>query len=212
MSGSHDSVRHPRLRSNSLVLVGACLALGCGGATEQVRSLPVPDDQGERRGAIDSFGEAAYSALAVGYPNRLLLDDEALRRVVQPNAATRWAGVRAATTARLAVDPAEFEVLRVSSYKGVCLQGARLEPAGSQIGLYQSAWVFDRALVVATQPGGRPIAAWIEGTFVYTNRGFHAIDLARVETPRWEHADLELATCDMEVGVHSPRDIVEATE
>ena len=45
------------------------------------------------------------------------------------------------------------------------------------------------------------VAAWVEGVFVYSNAGFKAIDLQRVEAPRWEHADLEIATCDMQAGL-----------
>ncbi len=34
---------------------------------------------------------------------------------------------------------------------------------------------------------------------MFSDAGFGALDLERVETPRWEHSDLELAPCDMAI-------------
>ena len=41
-------------------------------------------------------------------------------------------------------------------------------------------------------------AAWLEGTFVFTNRGWEAIAIRHMEVPRPDHADLELAPCDVQ--------------
>ena len=109
----------------------------------------------------------------------------------------------------------EYQSMREARYGGVCLQDARVERSGPPFGLRESGWVFDRALVVGVTsegPEGRRVAAWVEGTFVYTTEGFGAISIVRVERPRWEHSDLELAPCDMEVGVHSPLSIVEVSD
>ena len=65
---------------------------------------------------------------------------------------------------------------------------------------------------ISARLGGRRVASWVEGAFVYTREGFRALDLTRVEVPRWEHADLELAACDMEVGILNPRPVVVATD
>jgi hypothetical protein len=64
---------------------------------------------------------------------------------------------------------------------------------------WASRWTIERVLVIGIRPGGRRIAAWIEGTFVYTDAGIGALDLERVEQPRWEHSDLELAPCDFAI-------------
>jgi hypothetical protein len=193
----------------------AC-ASGCPGPAETVapttlRPLAVPPSDRARDDALLRTGERIYEALAQGRPDSLLVDDDGLRRLVTDDAATRYSAVRMGISVRLAVDPAEFEAFRNSTYTGICLQHARVEPPGTPIGLVERGWVFDRALVVGQQPGGRRFASWIEGTFVYTPEGFVAIDIASIETPRWEHADLELATCDMEVGVHGPRQVVGVT-
>ena len=172
-----------------------------------MRPLPVPNDGAARDRAMREGGAKMYAALAEGRPESLLADDVALRDLVDPQAASRYVALRAATGMRLGVQPEEFAPLAQASYSGVCLQGVRLEPAHDRLGLSSAGWVFDRALVAGVQPGGRRMAAWIEGTFVYTPTGFLALDLTRVEAPRWEHSDLELAPCDMQVGIQGPQDV-----
>jgi len=152
-----------------------------------------------------------YAALRDGHPESLLADDVALRSLLEPEAASRYTALRMATGARLAIQPEEFSPLAHADYQGVCVQGVRLERARDRIGLKSAGWVFDRALIAGVQPGGRRMAAWVEGTFVYTPEGFVALDLSRVEAPRWEHSDLELAPCDMQVGVQGTQDMVVVT-
>jgi hypothetical protein len=67
------------------------------------------------------------------------------------------------------------------------------------LGLQADGWIFDRFLLIGRRPSGRRIAAWVEGVFVYTDAGFTALDLERVEEPRWEHSDLEIAPCDLSI-------------
>lgn len=153
-----------------------------------------------------------YRLLKNARPQRLLLNDEELNRLLDPNAANQARALRPGVNQRLGVERARFRALNNAEFSGVCLQGAREEPAGGRLGLLEPAWVFERALVVGTQPGGRRLASWVEGAFVYTNEGFQAIALTRVEAPRWEHSDLELTTCDMEVGLTRPLDVVVVTE
>ena len=161
---------------------------------------------------MDQTGQRIYGALARGAPTDLLVDDVGLRSLLDSQAATRFAALRVGTSARVSVQLEDFQSLRDARYGGVCLQASRLEPAGSSLGLRADGWVFDRALVMGHQPGGRRVASWVEGSFVYTREGFRALDLTRVEVPRWEHADLELASCDMEVGILTPRPVVVATD
>jgi hypothetical protein len=164
----------------------------------------LPRDAGERARVLEHTGRRIYRALRQGRPAALLVDDEDLRAVLSPAAADRYEAVRAVTRDRLTRDRDRFLPFRQARYQGICLLNSRLEPPRSPVGLVAEAWVFDRALVMGREASGRRFAAWVEGTFVHTSRGFLAIDLARVETPRWEHSDLELTTCDMELGIHDP--------
>ncbi|MEM9071607.1 MAG: hypothetical protein AAGE52_24075 [Myxococcota bacterium] len=191
------------------------LVLGCprGEGTTAVRveyPAPVPAERTVRQDAMRELGSRLYRALKNGRSHRLLLDDAELGRVLDEDAATRARALRPG--ARLRVQSERYEAFERARFSGVCLQGARQEAPGGPLGLRQEGWVFERVLVVGTQPGGRRLASWVEGSFVFTNAGFGAIALTRVEAPRWEHSDLELATCDMEVGVTDPQDIVVATD
>jgi hypothetical protein len=182
-------------------------AAGCGGSAKSVRPehpRARPPDGASRAAAVRAFGKRVYDALADGKPQRVLLGDVALRQVLEPEAATRVSALRAGMGARLDFRPRAFGLLREAEFTGVCVQSSREEPAASTIGLREPGWVFERMLVVGEQGGGRRVASWVEGTFVYTNAGFAAIDLRRVEEPRWEHSALELAPCDLKVGLRGP--------
>jgi hypothetical protein len=87
-----------------------------------------------------------------------------------------------------------------AAYAGFCAQGAREEPAGGSLGLPEAAWLLDRLLVVAELGNGRS-ASWVEGRFLFTDRGWRALTLSRVEAPRAGHSDLDLAPCDVEQGI-----------
>jgi hypothetical protein len=147
-------------------------------------------------------GERFYAALSRGRPLLTLLDELGLRRVVDDPSATRYSARRAGLNLRLGVRPADFESFRSAEFLGICAQGARERPAGGVLGLREPTWTLERVLVVGRRPSGRRIAAWLEGIFVLTDQGLYALDLSRAEAPRWEHSDLELASCDVEVGVH----------
>ena len=89
--------------------------------------------------------------------------------------------------------------LRNATFKAACAQGV-YDATERRFGLRQPGWVIERLLIVAEDPSVGPVAAWVEGIFVLTNRGLGAISIARVEAPRPGHSDLELATCDLSVG------------
>lgn len=193
-------------------LVLTCLFLSaCGGESVRMRPLPVPSDSGERARAMRDGGRLMYTALREGRPESLLADDVTLRALLDAEAASRYTALRIGSGVRLATPLEALAQLSQADYVGVCLQGVRLEPAHDRLGLTEPGWVFDRALVAGIQPSGRRMAAWVEGTFVYTPGGFVALDLTRVEAPRWEHSDLELAPCDMQVGIQGPQDVAVAT-
>ncbi|MFW5875646.1 MAG: hypothetical protein ACOCXM_02800 [Myxococcota bacterium] len=196
------------------------LLVACGGAggvaapeqpTGPATAMPVPDERGVRNRALERLGKRIYRALARGDVKSLLLDDLAFRRLLAPEAATRASAWRTGVRTRLAMRREAFEVLEAAAYVGVCVQGSRLEPAGSPVGLREPGWVLDRVLVAGEKPGGSRLAAWVEGSFLYTDAGFGAISLDRVEEPRWEHSDLDLAPCDMEVGIRGPQHVVGVT-
>jgi len=192
-------------RSLALLCLGlaACAGASQNRATTEVgRGLAMPADPGARSQALRESGQRFYAALSRGEPEDTVLDALALRRVVDSTAATRYSAQRAGLGLRLGVRPAEFEAFRSAEFAGVCVQGARQRAAGGVLGLLQPTWTFDRVLVVGRRPGGQRVAAWLEGVFAFTDQGFYALDLSRAEAPRWEHSDLELASCDVEVGLH----------
>lgn len=158
-----------------------------------------PETASARRESIDGLGRRAWDAMAAGAPQRLLLDDLDLRTVLDPTGATRLSARRLSVVQRIGETDELPRLLAESSYAGVCLQGAREEPEGGVNGLRSPGWVFDRLLVIGRRSNGRRIAAWLEGVFLFTDAGFFALDLERVERPRWEHSDLEIAPCDLSI-------------
>ena len=201
-----------RASMGALWLVFVFAGAACGGGARSSGQLErVPDQRDQRRGALERVGQRLYRALAEGRPADLMMDDEALRALLLPEAATRARAHRASLGFRFDAVAPHLTRFREAEFAGLCLQSSRLEPGGGPVGLRADAWVFERALVVGTRPDGARLAAWVEGTFVFTDRGFSAIDLRRLERPRWEHSDLELSTCDMEVGLHEPLYVVGVT-
>ncbi|MBX3272510.1 MAG: hypothetical protein KF729_19785 [Sandaracinaceae bacterium] len=191
-------------RRSLLVLVASSLAAGCGGA-EAVRrpTTPsvIPEAAAERQRAVDAFGEHAWGALSAGTPSSLLFADRDLEVLLQGAALQRFAARRLAPGGRDGgIEPGRLRAaLASATYAGICVQGARSEEAAGLLGLVADGWVFDRLLLIGRQPSGRRIAAWIEGTFVYSDAGFGALALERIEEPRWEHTDLEIAPCDVAI-------------
>lgn len=191
-----------RPRSIALATLVAALAAlaGCGssGARRATTTLPMPAEVPARHEAMDELGRRLHVALAAGHPEHVMLGDDELRALLGSTAATRVAARRAAIGVRLGGDAQRLTIaLDGTTYLGVCLQDARDEPGDATLGLRATGWVFRRVLLAAARPGGRRVALWIDGVFVFTDAGFGALDLERVEDPRPEHSDLELAPCDM---------------
>jgi hypothetical protein len=200
-------------------LVGGCLLLtqilACGGGSADAVEARDPSDQARGDAPpspeiLRATGEQIYDALVAAEPERLLVDDEGMRRLVDPETGERFAALRLGVRTRVGqISPLAFEG---TEFMGLCLQGARLEVAAGPHGLRAPAFVFERALVAAKMSSGRRVAAWVEGVFVETEGGFVALDLHSVEDPRWEHTDLEIAPCDMEVGIRQAQDVGMVTE
>lgn len=204
------------------------LACGGAAATARPpwRPMVAPPVRSERRAAAAAFGRRGFAALRAEVPGQLLYGEEGLRALLIPSAAARmvarrpmlpggWAGVsrsatrstshgsRAGRADRDGTSPSggagRSGPWRRAFYAGVCIQGARVEASGSPLGLREPTWVFERALIIGRRPDGRRIASWLEGAFAFSSRGFFALYLERVEAPRWEHSDLDLARCDLAV-------------
>ena len=182
--------------------------LACGGSTPEGDTPPTapsacadrPTSPEARENALRTFGQRVYVSLRAGAPERLLYDDVDLEHLLTPEAATRARALRAGLGARLSIDPARFRVLADAEPEAICLQGTRsAPPADPRFGNNAPAWTFERALISGIRPDGRKLGAWVEGSFLYSDVGFGATDLTRVEVPRWEHSDLEIATCDVRV-------------
>lgn len=181
------------------------LLVACGGSRGPGEDAPQSGDDRTQRLAIESFGRDAYDAIVAGTSLSLLADQDEVRDLVEDDAADRYDALRLAVGTRVGeVAPHAFAD---TVYAGICLQGLRRSPADGPVGLRQEAWVFDRALIVAVQPSGQRVASWLEGVFVQSGDRFVAIDLHRVEDPRWEHSDLEIAHCDVQIGMRQPQDV-----
>lgn len=195
------------MRRHFVIAILVCTC-ACAGSNEETRPgpgratscVPIPGTERERRAAVAALGELAWESMRAGRPQRLLFDELDLAELLSRGAAMRIRGRRLDIERRLHVDGSNIaSLLATAEYAGVCLQGARSEPAAGPLGLSSDAWVFDRLLLIGTRGSGQRVAAWIEGIFVYSNVGFRALDLERVEEPRWEHSDLELAPCDLAI-------------
>jgi hypothetical protein len=184
-----------------MFVLTALLVAGCGGTSPAgaTRCLVAPETREARSEAIDAFGRRAWAALTEGAPQGVLFDDLELRALLDAAGATRFSARRITLTSRLGGTSELPARTSGAEYAGVCLQGARVEDAGGVLGLQRPGWIFARALVIGRRPGGQRVASWLEGAFVYSDAGFRALDLERVEAPRWEHSDLELAPCDFAV-------------
>lgn len=181
----------------------AMLLAGCGGGVPPITCGTLPDLAADRDSAIDGLGRDLWDALASGRPWTFLLGDDELHALIVPDHATRFAVRRSDAAARLRGSASRVpEAIDSAEYLGICAQDSREEPAGTSLGLRSRAWVVSRALVAGRIGGGsRRIALWVDGAFVATSRGFRAIDLERIETPRWEHSDLEILACDISEGL-----------
>lgn len=192
----------PGAAAVTLALVSLAAA-SCGGGRAPIAGHTLPDLEDERDLAVRELGSALWEALSSGTPWTMLLEDDELRALLAPEEATRFAVRRGDVRSRLRADAERVpSAIGGASYLGVCAQDSRDEPGGSALGLRARAWVVSRVLVAGRIGGGtRRIALWVDGTFIATSMGFRAIDLERIETPRWEHSDLEILACDVSEGL-----------
>jgi len=196
------SVWRLRRLGGELLLIAICIALAaCASnapaaaeAREPHEPRPLPA-QGSVPAALDALGRRLYAAVARGHWDDVLFDDVAIDALLEPAAA------RLASTASRTVllSPEQRGLWNGARYAGLCVQQGRLEPASGAVGLRAAGFVFERALLIGREPGGGAIAGWVDGRFLNTDAGFGALSVERVETPRRDHADLELQVCELRV-------------
>jgi hypothetical protein len=185
--------------------LGLLLTLAaCASAQPETRApttaQPLPQPAVSAEQSLDAFGRRLYAALAQGHPEAVMFNETALHAVLLPDAASRVASVRLAAGSALRLAADARALLQSATYAGLCVQQGRAEPSGGVIGLRAPGFVFERALLIGREPGGGALASWVEGEFLNTDAGFGALSLERIEPPRRDHADLELAQCEMRVG------------
>jgi hypothetical protein len=180
----------------------ACAAHQSSAALDARR---LSSDAAVTRAELDQFGHRLYDALSRGQLAGLALDDGALRSVLLPDAAQR-ALTRRAQSPAIHVPTDARALFGAARYAGICVQQGRVEPEAGVVGLRHVGFLFERALLVGREPGGGAIASWVEGRFVHTTNGFEVLDFDRVESPRRDHADLDLAVCELRAGAfgHNP--------
>jgi hypothetical protein len=92
-----------------------------------------------------------------------------------------------------------FATLSATPLVGFCARGVRVVEANGAEGFAQRALVVDRLLLVGSEPGGL-WGAWVEN-LVLTPEGWRLAPLTpyerQVETPRRDHADVQLWDCDL---------------
>lgn len=182
-----------------LLLLAACA--GSPASPQVTRALALPEAGDARKQLLAESGRRIYAELRAGTPQRLLLDDLGMSRVLDSAAASSNAVLRAR-----GVDAPRPDELRAAfaktSYGGACFDRARPAVPAGELGLRQPGFVFDRVLIAGIEGGGTRVAAWLEGTFLATDAGVYALLLSRVEAPRRDHADLVIQQCDLADGLN----------
>lgn len=182
-----------------LLCLAACAGPPAPAATTTAMRAPATAEA--RRSAALELGRRLYAAVGSGTVEQIVLDDPTLREVLQPEAAGRASVLRLNLGRGLHLPEISRTLLERAPYRGACLQDVRHERAREITGLRAPGWVVRRVLIVGQDSTGGHVAAWVEGTFVFTDGGFRAVLIERVETPRRDHADLQIATCDLRAGL-----------
>jgi len=199
-------------RSAILLLVAACGGAQTTEPAPDPGPAPMPMSPEARHEALAELAHELFGAMAAADADRLLIPVDELALVLDQDGVQRIEALRMAIHARVELDPARHGAFGDTELHGLCVLGARNEPAHGPSGLNAEGWIVERALIVGERTDGQRLGAWFEGTFVYAGERLRAIDLRRVEDPRWEHSDLELVTCDMQVGMGNPLDVGMVTD
>lgn len=202
--------RFLRAQPALLVLASLCMAaVGCASAPAPT-PRELPSDAGQRDQMLSTFGEQLYTALSSGRFDGVIATDRARDALLEPEAARRpsrgYADGQLDHAVKIAAS--DRELWGSAKYAGLCVQSGRREPPAGVIGLRSSGFVFERGLLIGREAGGGELAGWVEGVFVLTEQGFVALEIQRVEPPRRDHSDLELAECELADHRGAPLDVV----
>jgi hypothetical protein len=183
-------------------LIGGGLLMACGAGRPAIAPEGMPVDATVRRASLSELGKQLFDGLRTGGLRACFASPGEIDALIVPEARFRLERERAESVERVDSTGSFRSDWALASYGGFCAQGAREEAAGNSLGLTRPGWVLDRILVVADLGEGRArSASWLEGAFVYTAYGWKALSFRRIEPPRRQHADLELAPCDVESGL-----------
>jgi hypothetical protein len=193
----------PRDRGSRWLVLSGLLAAalsGCAGRANAPRPAALPSDQVVRRESLEQLARVLFTAIRDQAPEQALAPSAELDSLLPLQSRSRIEQERFQRLGGLAHPGTSVSLWSRASYAGFCAQGAREEGPGGPLGLTQNAWLMDRVLVVA-ELGGSRSASWVEGRFLFTDHGWRALSLIRVEHPRAGHSDLDLAPCDVEQGI-----------
>lgn len=199
-----------------LCWLGACASAlwvgACASAPRAPSPRELPSDAAQRDDVVAGFGRSLYGAVAGDRLEAFVANDRTRDGLLKPEAANRPG--RSLVAGKVGPDAALAPSARAlwgsAQYAGLCIQSGRLEPPSGALGLKHAGFVFERGLLIGREPGGGELAGWVEGLFVLTDAGFVALEIARVEAPRRDHSDLELAECELADHPDPPQDVVPA--
>ncbi len=180
---------------------GGCGASGSDGTRDTFRQL-WPQESAARESEAHELGRVLFDALRRGDRSSLLMTEDQLEQLLHP--AVYLQITRRRPLQNTGAGSGDASRWRGTTYLGACFQGVRREPADTALGLREPAGVVDRVLVVGQRPDGARLATWVEGSLVRMPTGLRAIASFPIEAPRWEHSDLEIAPCDLAVGIREP--------
>jgi len=180
--------------------------LACASTAPSPAPRELPTDARQRDRMLATFGQRLYRALASGHFEHVIADDRARDALLRPEVARRSS--RSLAAGQYDSAASERELWGAARYSGLCVQSGRTELPAGVIGLRRTGFVFERGLLIGREAGGGELAGWVEGVFVLTEQGFVALEIERVETPRRDHSDLELAECELADHRGSPQDVV----
>lgn len=195
-------------RALAVVLaMGVAPMAGCGG--EQTRSRvmrPMPwPGRASRNAEIRRFAAHLFRAMVHGRIRDSQVSDDELSELFFDEHAARLRVMRRSAASPASAARTAYRPFRETSFDSACIQGATVLSEGGPLGLRAAGATFDRILLAGREGGGWRWAAWVEGIFLLTNRGVVLVQASRFERPRRDHADLELAPCDIRVGGPSDR-------
>ena len=181
----------PKLMAVLVVLVSCA---GCASASPVPTARELPSDAGQRDRALATFWQQLWRGCQGSSSG--LANDRARDSLLEPAAARRpGRALSAKVVPETAMAPSDRALWGSAQYSGFCIQSGRTERPNGVVGLRRPGFVFERGLLIGREPGGGELAGWVEGVFLLTDAGFVALEIERIEPPRRDHSDLELAEC-----------------